>query len=460
MTAERNKAKAEGSEPRTAPQSQPASSSSNGQQQRQAEANNAEKDRGHRRTRRNTKQEAKDGMFERKSENPRICDECSGQLIKEEDKSIRALCTHEVVEGIIDSLNEVCTRKVVKELSKAEGTQSGCSVDITNANSSLPMTKMAATLGYQSGFVLDSTTEDANGKKWDFYDLTSQNEAEEKLRKDAPWLLAISLPSTVFATTQSQNFTRQNDKLMERKKVMAHISFAVMLCVMQSQSGRKFMIEQPVGASARGTQLMNKLLLAKGVGKVNFDFCMFDGVDDVPGKWRTPTRRDAGVEDHSMPDVQRRVLQNRVRDRLSLRPSEAKDITGTINELIKVDPNEKELSYDPFEFIDDVTGQTLFKRMEVEAEMQFFRNMKSTTRCPSGWPHAMVARLLRRGGGINKGDQRNPNYTARLVGREIKADSRFDLFGATPPLESLRMICLLDVCKQSGQTRSVQNNVG
>ena len=65
--------------------------------------------------------------------------------------------------------------------------------------------------------------------------------------------------------------------------------------------------------------------------------------------------------------------------RLSLGPSEAKDITGTINELTKVDPHEQELLFDPFEFFDDVTGQTLDKKMAVEArklEMQFFRNMK------------------------------------------------------------------------------------
>ena len=45
------------------------------------------------------------------------------QLIEEEDKSMRALCTREVVEGISDSLNEVCTRKVMQELSKAEAAQ-------------------------------------------------------------------------------------------------------------------------------------------------------------------------------------------------------------------------------------------------------------------------------------------------------------------------------------------------
>ena len=55
-------------------------------------------------------------------------------------------------------------------------------------------------------------------------------------------------------------------------------------------------------------------------------------------------------------------------------------------------------------------------------------------------------------------DQQNTNYRARLVGREIKTDSPLDLFAAIPPLESLRIIC--SMCKQSGQTKSVQDKVG
>ena len=82
----------------------------------------------------------------------------------------------------------------------------------------------------------------------------------------------------MFATTQSQNFTRQSDKLMMdgMKKVMTHIGFAVQLCLMQAKAGRKFMIEQPIGASAWGSQVINKILFVKGAGKVNFDFCMFE----------------------------------------------------------------------------------------------------------------------------------------------------------------------------------------
>ena len=36
---------------------------------------------------------------------------------------------------------------------------------------------------------------------------------------------------------------------------------------------------------------------------------------------------------------------------------------------------------------------------------------------------------------VNKGDQAKPDYRARLVGREINTETRFDFLGAIPPLE-------------------------
>ena len=155
MITERNKAKdEEGSEPRTAPQ--PASSSSNGEQERQVGANSAKRkpddteEPGESRSKKQ-RMACLSGRAKTKESAKSVVE----QHIVEEDKSIRAPSAHEVVAGIIDNLNQVCRRKVMEELSKTEAAQSGCSVDNTKANSSLPMAKMAATLGYESGFVLE-----------------------------------------------------------------------------------------------------------------------------------------------------------------------------------------------------------------------------------------------------------------------------------------------------------------
>ena len=51
----------------------------------------------------------------------------------------------------------------------------------------------------------------------------------------------------------------------------------------------------------------------------------------------------------------------------------------------------------------------------------------------------------------NKRDQKAPNYRARTVGRELQLDSQLDLFVATPPLESIRIICSLCVNNQYDQ---------
>ena len=41
---------------------------------------------------------------------------------------------------------------------------------------------------------------------------------------------------------------------------------------------------------------------------------------------------------------------------------------------------------------------------------------------------------------INKGDSEHPEYRSRLVAKEIKRDTRDDLFAATPPIEALTMM--------------------
>ena len=40
---------------------------------------------------------------------------------------------------------------------------------------------------------------------------------------------------------------------------------------------------------------------------------------------------------------------------------------------------------------------------------------------------------------VNKGDEANTDYRARLVAKELKIDERLDLFAATPPLEAKKL---------------------
>ena len=51
---------------------------------------------------------------------------------------------------------------------------------------------------------------------------------------------------------------------------------------------------------------------------------------------------------------------------------------------------------------------------------------------------------------INKGDAQNPEYRSRLVAKEIKRDSRDDIFAATPPIEALNMLLGMAVTEGIG----------
>ena len=62
---------------------------------------------------------------------------------------------------------------------------------------------------------------------------------------------------------------------------------------------------------------------------------------------------------------------------------------------------------------------------------------------------------------INKGDQFDPDYRSRWVGREFKGGDkdRDDLFAATPPLEAKRSLIAMASC-QRGVPRNKMKKLG
>ena len=137
------------------------------------------------------------------------------------------------------------------------------------------------------------------------------------------------------------------------------------------------------------------------------------------------------------------------------------DISTPFGQLMQVQekieaatpPEEDPLAalYEGADFFDDVTGAPLNKKLATEArrlEIEYFRKMGVYTKVRrEKWMKVITTRWI----DTSKGDEQTPDYRARLVGREIKRDRRDDLFAATPPLESLRMI--LSICA-SNQRRS------
>ena len=126
-------------------------------------------------------------------------------------------------------------------------------------------------------------------------------------------------------------------------------------------------------------------------------------------------------------------------------------IIGSLNLIEATSNNEL---YQDYNFIDDVSNKPLSKKMAIDArtlEIEFFRRMKVYTKVPRH--QANGHKVIRtKWLDIDKGDSGQPNYRSRLVGCELKLkDHRLDLFAATPPLESLRLMC--SICA-SNQGRS------
>ena len=118
-----------------------------------------------------------------------------------------------------------------------------------------------------------------------------------------------------------------------------------------------------------------------------------------------------------------------------------KNMVDPIAELLsvyEVHPHEEKVDmshlYSGKDFFDDVHGKWLNKDMAIEArmlEMDFFKKMGVYTKVPRD---KAVSKIIRtRWIDTDKGDEENPNYGSRLVGKEFKTGARPDLFAATPP---------------------------
>ena len=123
---------------------------------------------------------------------------------------------------------------------------------------------------------MDLTTKDESGQAWDFSQQHFRAKALKLLDEEKPMLLVVCPPCTMFSTMQNVNIAKMDeaDVKMRTEAAVSHFAFALLLCIRQSQAGRKFVIEHPVGASSWALRLTNLLAQCPGTRSVNFDFCM------------------------------------------------------------------------------------------------------------------------------------------------------------------------------------------
>ena len=92
----------------------------------------------------------------------------------------------------------------------------------------------------------------------------------------------------------------------------------------------------------------------------------------------------------------------------------------------------------------ELTGQA--RKLE-----EFFKRMGVYKKAPRDVAKKMSCKVItRKCVDTNKGDSSRPNYRRRLVGREVKYDKRLNLLSATPPLETLKLLCSMCARGQTG----------
>ena len=369
------------------------------------------------------------------------------------------------------------------------------------------MTVMAARHGLKAGWSFDLTNVDPDdGKPWDLSRPEKQAKAMKKLEDDEPMMLVLSPMCGPFSTLQSVfNYPKMQKGEVEDKvrDAMEHVKFCLKLCLEQYRNGRLFLFEHPAGAASWSMKAMQEMKLLDGVQTVKFDFCMLgmrstnDKGEDAAAQKRTQVMTNSnalavllteaqcrGEHEHAQllggraracqeyPDkfcdlvcqaIKRELSTVKWRDKMN----DCYDITKTFGKLLNIQekldslptPPEEDLLADLYRdstFVDDMSGRELDKAEAVVArrkELEFFKKLGVYTKVIKQPGMKVISTKWL---DVNKGDETDRNYRARLVGREIAHDKRDDLFAATPPLESLRMI--VSICSSNQNDINPGNN--
>ena len=239
------------------------------------------------------------------------------------DQDDKAFCDRDKFKAILSDLDEQWTSTLAKQIRRSvrrtrparmdvekskmmpvllpqEGSQLPHSEDldvhviVAEVYSPPRMCEMVEKLGMKCGFSLDLTTKDENGQAWDFSQQHFRAKALKLLDEEKPMLLVVCPPCTMSSTMQNVNIVKMDaaDVKMRTEAAVSHFAFALLLCIRQSQAGRKFVIEHPVGASSWALRLTNLLAQCPGTRNVNLDFCMLgmkssDDQGEAPAKNRT-----------------------------------------------------------------------------------------------------------------------------------------------------------------------------
>ena len=153
------------------------------------------------------------------------------------------------------------------------------------------MARRRAKYGLDAGVALDLTTEDAQGRRWDFDDADTRDRAEALLDEQRPLLLIGSPMCTAFSRLLRISAAKRDPKVVAelREKAMVHLRFACKLYLKQIQRGCYFLHEHPQSADSWEEPCVQEVMSQGGVRRVITDQCQFGQQTEQGDPVRKPT---------------------------------------------------------------------------------------------------------------------------------------------------------------------------
>ena len=349
--------------------------------------------------------------------------------------------------------------------------------------------KLASKVNLSPGFSLDLRENDPDdGQPWDFNIKSKRDKLRARVESERPLLLVGCPPCTAFSTLFSSNHSRMNP-LDVREKIregLRHLLFCIELYKIQVRGGRYFLHEHPWGAWSWKVPAVRALMCMSGVSTVKGHMCTHgmyvdqsDGVSRLALKatgWMSNSQHILDELNHQCTNLRENPkhyhehadLQNGRAEQASIYPEQLcysilrglrmqmrelgisnEHSIGSICEDVDEHAFIQSLTDPSCEYYDDLSGKKLDPALVHAARMDEIKGILSHgvwSKCPVSECMRVTGKLPvgTRWVDINKGDDQNPNYRSRLVGREFKGkDVRDDLFAATPPLEAIRTLISL-----------------
>ena len=159
------------------------------------------------------------------------------------------------------------------------------------------MVPVAAKHNLGQGWSLDLSTQDSLGRAWDFDNDECRRRAIELVDRTKPLLLILSPMCRFFSVLQRINRDKQDPAKFEenRARAVRHLEFCLILCKMQQDGGRRYLLEQPAQATSWQEPSMIEFIAKSPDARIaTCDLCCYGlktlGTDGSKRLAKKPTR--------------------------------------------------------------------------------------------------------------------------------------------------------------------------